>query len=169
MPDAIAAAQSSNLPISRDGHCLAAGNGSCSSRAHRESHVDRILIVDDEQGQRRSLAIALRYEGFDVTEAASSEEAIEVLGSSARFDAALVDVVMPGMNGLELARQVHSRHPRIKIILISAYHLSRRQLVLSGTGAVAFLPKPYRMNRLVSFLRERVDDLEPTDPEILEA
>jgi hypothetical protein len=41
--------------------------------------------------------------------------------------------------------------------------------VLSGTGAVAFLPKPYRLNRLVSFLRERVPALEPSEPEILEA
>ncbi|MBW2263852.1 MAG: response regulator [Deltaproteobacteria bacterium] len=131
--------------------------------------MERILIVDDEHGQRRSLAIALKFEGFDVTEAASSEEAIEVLETTRSFDAALVDVVMPGMNGLELARQVHSDHPRIKIVLISAYHLSRRQLMLSGTGAVAFLPKPYRMSRLVSFLRERVASLEPSHPEILEA
>ena len=131
--------------------------------------MERILIVDDEQGQRRSLAIALKFEGFDVTEAASSEEAIEVLASSSAFDAALVDVVMPGMNGLELARKVHSSHPRIKIVLISAYHLSRRQLKLSRTGAVAFLPKPYSMTRLVSFLRDRAAGLEPTDPEILEA
>jgi DNA-binding NtrC family response regulator len=131
--------------------------------------VDRILIVDDEQGQRRSLAIALKYEGFDVTEAASSEEAIEVLATSSGFDAALVDVVMPGLHGLELARKVHSNHPRIKIVLVSAYHLSRRQLQLSGTGAVAFLPKPYQMNSLVSFLRERAAELEPSDPEILEA
>jgi len=131
--------------------------------------LERILIVDDEQGQRRSLAIALRYEGFEVTEASSSEEAMELLRASSPFDAALVDVVMPGMNGLELARHVHTSHPGIKIVLISAYHLSRRQLVLSGTGAVAFLPKPYRMNRLVSFLRERVAALEPSDPEILEA
>ena len=131
--------------------------------------MERILIVDDEKGQRRSLAIALKYEGFDVTEAASSEEAIELLAASSRFDAALVDVVMPGMNGLELAREVHSSHPRIKIVLISAYHLSRRQLMLSRTGAVAFLPKPYRMNSLISFLRERIPALEPSDPQILEA
>jgi DNA-binding NtrC family response regulator len=130
--------------------------------------MDKILIVDDEQGQRRSLAIALKYEGFQVTEAASSEEAIEHLSSSS-FDAALVDVIMPGMNGLELARRVHIDHPGLKIVLISAYHLSERQILLSGTGAVAFLPKPYRMNKLVRFLRERIAAIEPGSPEILEA
>jgi DNA-binding NtrC family response regulator len=130
--------------------------------------MEKILIVDDEPGQRRSLAIALRFEGFDVTEASSGEEAIEKLGVLP-FDAALLDVVMPGTNGLELAKHVHEVHPTTKIILVSAYHLSKRQLLNSGTGAVAFLPKPYRMNALVTFLRERVITLEPHDPEILEA
>lgn len=128
----------------------------------------KILIVDDEPGQRRSLAIALKFEGFDVTEACSSEEALEMM-RRAPFDAALVDVVMPGTNGLDLARHVHKEHPATKIVLVSAYHLSRRQILRSGTGAVAFLPKPYRMNELVSFLRERMAAIDPENPVILEA
>jgi CheY-like chemotaxis protein len=130
--------------------------------------LDRILVVDDEHGQRRSLAIALRFEGFEVTEASSSEEAI-ALSAERAFDAALVDVVMPGMNGIELARRLHIDHPHTKIVLVSAYHLSSRQLTLSGTGAVAFLPKPYRMASLVSFLRERASSLEPGSPVVIEA
>lgn len=136
--------------------------------ALEEAALEKILVVDDERGQRRSLAIALRSEGFQVTEAGTSEEAIEHLSNSC-FDAALVDVVMPGMNGLELARKVHDDHPGVKVILISAYHLSQRQLLLSRTGAVAFLPKPYRLSKLVSFLRGRIVAVEPSAPEVLEA
>jgi DNA-binding NtrC family response regulator len=132
------------------------------------ARLEKILVVDDEQGQRRSLAIALKFEGFQVTEASSSEEALEHL-AGARFDAALVDVVMPGMNGLELARHVHEDHPRTKVVLVSAYHLSRRQILMSGTGAVAFLPKPYRMSSLVRFLRESASGIESGDPVMIEA
>ncbi len=129
--------------------------------------MDRILVVEDEAGQRRSLVIALRFEGFDVTEACSGEEASQILHEGATFDAALVDVVMPGTSGLDLARQVHLKHPSIKIVLVSAYHLSLRQLMRSRTGAVAFLPKPYKMSELVRFLRERISTLDPENPEIL--
>ena len=127
-----------------------------------------ILIVDDESGQRRSLAIALKFEGFGVLEAASAEEAIQLLDER-RADAALVDIVMPGVNGIELARQIRSSHPDTKVVLVSAYHLSPRQVLQSGTGAVAFLPKPYRMSALVSFLRDRITDVDPADPVVLEA
>lgn len=130
--------------------------------------MEKILIVDDEPGQRRSLAIALKFEGFQVTEVGSSEEAILALRRKP-FDAALVDVVMPGTNGLDLARHLKSEHPDVKVVLVSAYHLSRRQLLRSGTGAVAFLPKPYRMNELVTFLRERITGIDPRNPEILRA
>ena len=130
--------------------------------------MTRILIVDDESGQRRSLAIALKFEGFFVLEAGSAEEAIQRLEETSA-DAALVDIVMPGVNGIELARQIRDAHPDIKVVLVSAYHLSPRQVLQSGTGAVAFLPKPYRMSALVSFLKDRITHVDPADPVILEA
>ena len=114
----------------------------------------RILIVDDEENQRRALAIALRLEGFEVQEAADGEAALVRLGETA-VEVALVDLMMPGINGLELARRLRFSHPEVRIVLTSAYHLTERQLERAGLGPIAFVPKPYAMEDLVAFLRTK--------------
>ena len=114
----------------------------------------KILIVDDEERQRRSLSIALRLDGFEVECAGDAGAALEILGRTS-CNLALVDLMMPGVNGLELARQVQRLFPEVKVVLTSAYHLSERQLVRAECGAVGFVPKPYRMTDLVAFLRSK--------------
>ncbi|MBI5534739.1 MAG: response regulator [Deltaproteobacteria bacterium] len=114
----------------------------------------KILIVDDEERQRRTLSIALRLDGFEVECAGDANAALEILGRSC-CNLALVDLMMPGVNGLDLARQVQRLFPEVKVVLTSAYHLSERQLVRAECGAVGFVPKPYRMNDLVAFLRSK--------------
>ena len=113
-----------------------------------------ILIVDDQETQRKSLAIALRLDGFEVTCAACATDALSSLAGR-NFDLALVDLMMPGINGLDLARQLRSLHPDVKVVLTSAYHLSERQLLRSECGAVGFVPKPFEISELVRFLRSK--------------
>lgn len=115
----------------------------------------RILIVDDELNQRRSLAIGLRLEGFDVSEAHDGESALEVLARQP-VDLAIVDLMMPGINGLDLARRMRFRHPEVRIVLTSAYHLSERQLQRAEIRVAGFVPKPYEMHELVGFLRAKM-------------
>jgi len=114
----------------------------------------RILVVDDEPSHCRSLSMGLRSEGFFVYQANSAKEAIRIIDVQP-VDVAIVDIMMPGINGLELGRLLRDSYPDIKVILVSAYHISGRQVALTGTGAVAFLPKPYRIERLVTFLTDR--------------
>ena len=114
----------------------------------------RILIVDDEENQRRTLAIGLRLEGFEVREAHDGESALVRLGE-APSDIALIDLMMPGINGLELARRLRFSYPEVRIVLTSAYHLTERQLERAGLGPIAFVPKPYAMDDLVGFLRTK--------------
>jgi DNA-binding NtrC family response regulator len=114
----------------------------------------RILVVDDEPSHCRSLSMGLRSEGFFVFQANSAREAIRIIDIQP-VDVAIVDIMMPGINGLELGRLMKDSYPDIKVILVSAYHISGRQVALTGTGAVAFLPKPYRIERLVTFLHDR--------------
>lgn len=116
--------------------------------------VARILVVDDQENARRTLAIALRLEGFVVAEAADGSDALDRLGSFMP-DLCLIDLMMPGMNGLELSRQLRERAPEVRIVLTSAYHLSERQLERSGLGRIAFVPKPCEMPALVQFLRDK--------------
>lgn len=113
-----------------------------------------ILIVDDEENQRRALAIGLRLEGFEVREAHDGEAALASLVES-RADVALIDLMMPGINGLELARRLRFSYPQVRIVLTSAYHLTERQLERAGLGPIAFVPKPYAMDDLVGFLRAK--------------
>lgn len=114
----------------------------------------RILIVDDQDNARRALAIALRLEGFVVDEAPDGHAALDRLAPFSP-DLCLVDLMMPGMNGLELARRLRERAPATRIVLTSAYHLSERQLERSGLGPIAFVPKPCEMPTLVQFLRDK--------------
>lgn len=116
----------------------------------------RVLIVDDEENQRRTLSIGLRLEGFDVVSAGSSHEALQILATtSPQVDLALIDLMMPGINGLELARQMRSLFPSVRVVLSSAYHLSARQVERADCGAIGFVPKPYRLAELSSFLRSK--------------
>lgn len=118
--------------------------------------MPRVLIVDDEENQRRTLSIGLKLEGFDVVVAGSSQEALQLLTSDgATIDLALIDLMMPGLNGLDLARQLRRLFPHVRVVLSSAYHLSARQVERADCGAIGFVPKPYRLAELSSFLRAK--------------
>jgi CheY-like chemotaxis protein len=121
-----------------------------------------VLIVDDEENQRRTLSIGLRLEGFEVLVAGSSPEALQILAAaSPQVDLALIDLMMPGINGLELARQMRSLFPGVRVVLSSAYHLSARQVERADCGAIGFVPKPYRLAELSSFLRAKTKPAVP--------
>lgn len=116
----------------------------------------RILLVDDQVNQRKSLAIFLRLDGHLVFEAADGCEALELLDSrGGGIDVALVDVMMPRMNGLDLARQLSFRFPTVPVVLASAYHLTARQLAQTAGQIVGFAPKPYDPEKLSLFLAEK--------------
>lgn len=115
-----------------------------------------VLIVDDEENHRRSLAIGLRLEDFDVHEAADGDEALRFMETGGSADFAIIDLMMPGINGLDLARRVRNHRPNVHVLLTSAYHLSERQIERAGVGAVGFLPKPYHLDELVRFLRRKL-------------
>lgn len=117
--------------------------------------MSRILVVDDEVNQRKSLAIGLRLEGFAVLEAADGEEALRVLAEE-ELDLAIVDLMMPGINGLDLARRMRFRHPEVSVVLTSAYHLSERQLERAEIRVIGFVPKPFELGELVAYLREKL-------------
>jgi len=123
----------------------------------------RILVVDDAANQARVTAIGLRVEGFDVETAADADGALGMLDSQS-FDLAVVDLMMPGTNGIQLARLVRERHPATRVVLTSAYHLSERQLVRADCGAVGFVPKPFDLTDLAHFLRSKLAPPEAPGP-----
>ncbi len=115
----------------------------------------KILIIDDELNLRRSLAIGLKLEGFETEAVGTADDALEMLAGRA-FDLVLVDLMMPGVHGLELARRIRQLHPTVRIVLTSAYHLSERQMAQADCGAIGFVPKPYDIDDLSRFLHTKL-------------
>lgn len=108
----------------------------------------RLLVVDDEEPVRRVMARSLARYGADVTEAANSQEALARTADAAAFDAVVTDISMPGMNGIELAREILSRTPAMPIVFVTGAELSdesRAQLDLLGGR---LLRKPFDMSEL---------------------
>ena len=122
--------------------------------------LPKVLVVDDEANHARVMAIGLRIEGFDVETAADADGALRVMADSP-FDLAIVDLMMPGTNGIQLARLIRERFPCARVILTSAYHLSERQLVRADCGAVGFVPKPFDLTELARFLRGKLVGEDP--------
>jgi DNA-binding NarL/FixJ family response regulator len=100
----------------------------------------RILIVDDQPRARQSLRALLSTvpQVRDIREAANGQEAVR-LAVESQPDVVLMDVVMPTMDGLEATRQIKSRHPSIKIIVLSMY--GDYQARAASAGADAFVTK----------------------------
>jgi DNA-binding response OmpR family regulator len=101
------------------------------------------------------VAIGLSIEGFDVEVAPNADSALGLLGHG-RFDVAVVDLMLPGTNGIQLCRAIREQHPETRVVLTSAYHLSERQLVRADCGAVGFVPKPFDLGELARFLRTKL-------------
>jgi CheY-like chemotaxis protein len=111
--------------------------------------------VDDEDAQVRMLVAALRKEGFEATGTRDPDSVMDLLQHDVP-DLALVDLMMPGLNGIELARKIRDGFPAVRVILTSAYHLSERQLSRADCGVVGFVPKPYVLPELADFLRAKI-------------
>ena len=119
------------------------------------SAIPEVLIVDNDPNELRTILIGLELEGFSVRGVSTSQEAISLLEKE-KFDVALVDLMMPKTNGLQLAREVKSLKCDTITILMSAYHLSPVQLARANTGAVGFVPKPFKFDDLVGFIRSKL-------------
>lgn len=133
---------------------------------HKAEQIDnpQILIVDADPNELKMLLIGLELEGFKATGTSSSAEALELLETK-RFDAALIDLMMPEVNGLQLARTFRTARPQVTTILMSAYHLSPVQLARANTGAVGFVPKPFLFDDLVAFIHSKTTG-RPSGPPI---
>ncbi len=111
----------------------------------------RILVVDDELHVRTSLAIWLREEGYEVVTASSGAEALEMI-SHATPDILMVDIKMPGMDGLEVLRRAKRISPEATIVLMTAYAAVDTAVQALKDGAYDYIVKPFdpeHVSRLV--------------------
>jgi two-component system, cell cycle sensor histidine kinase and response regulator CckA len=114
-----------------------------------------ILLVEDEDAVRLFGARALRNKGYEVIEAKNGEEAFEILKTDAdSIDLLITDVVMPGIDGPTLIRQVRIDHPSMKVIFISGYTEDTFRKNLDEGEVVHFLPKPFSLQQLAGKVKE---------------
>src|SRR5579859_1441270 len=111
----------------------------------------RVLVVDDEPRVLRLLRTALGERGYDVTAAASGEEALAALDRRLP-DVIVLDVVMPGTSGLEVCRRVRERSA-VPIIVLSARGEERDKVAALDLGADDYLTKPFGMEELLARIR----------------
>lgn len=100
-----------------------------------------LLLVDDDDLLRERLGRALRARGFDVVEAESFDQALEVLRSH-RFDRAVLDLRMPGGSGLELLREVRKHSPKTRVVMLTGYGSIANAVEAMREGAVGYVTKP---------------------------
>jgi CheY-like chemotaxis protein len=103
-------------------------------------HRPAVLVVDDQLIVRAAMAATLANAGYRVLEAASADEALVLLGQDSEVEALVTDVNMPGssMDGLELARHVREKWPRMKVVVVSGTISAEHQGIPAGA---VFVPK----------------------------
>lgn len=116
--------------------------------------MSTVLLVDPSDAEAALLASALRVEGFEVLVRSTASGAREVL---AEGPVALVILDLrvrgeAGATGLALARELRAAYPATRLVLTSAYHLSERQLERADCDVSGFIPKPYDLREVVSFV-----------------
>jgi len=127
-----------------------------------------ILVVDDEKSQREILEMILSGEGYDVTTAASGEAALK-FAKDRRFDLALTDLKMTGMDGIELLSQLLAYDSSIIVILLTAHGSIESAKEALRRGAFDYLEKPYDKSALLETINRALDRLEAIDSEIVSA
>jgi two-component system response regulator AtoC len=117
-----------------------------------------ILIVDDEALTLRTIGRALEGEGFEVLSAKSGEEALKIVTDD-KPDLALLDVVLPGINGIEVLRQAKRISPGMIVVMMSAYHMVDRAVEAMKLGAYDFLIKPFHIADMVNTIQRATEML----------
>ncbi len=117
-----------------------------------------ILIVDDEALTLRTIGRALEAEGYDVLSAINGEDALKIIADE-KPDLALLDVVLPGINGIEVLAQAKKISPAMIVVMMSAYHLVDRAVEAMKLGAHDFLIKPFHIADMVATIQRATEML----------
>ena len=111
----------------------------------------RVLVIYDEKGLRDMLTYVLSRHGYGVVVAATGEVALEKLGRQ-DFDVALCDVMMPGIDGIEVLRRAKELSPRTAVIMVTGHPTMEAAAEAARLGAFDYISKPYDLDRIFLLL-----------------
>ena len=120
-------------------------------------HKAKILVVDDEENIRKSLKMILEYEGYQFLEACSGEEAISLIEETMDLDLVLLDIKLPGKDGLEVLSEVKKRPYSPEILMISGQGTIQTAVEATKLGAFEFLEKPLHRERVLLSIRNALN------------
>ena len=113
----------------------------------------KLLVVDDELRFLDSVSARLELRGFEMTRASSGQEALE-RASQGTFDLALLDLKMPGVDGIQVLRTLKEQGDRIEVIVMTGHGSSAAAVECMELGAFGYLPKPYELEETMEILRQ---------------
>lgn len=114
--------------------------------------MSRILVVEDEAHLAEGLAFNLRNSGYDVSIATNGEEALETIGRLS-CDLILLDVMLPGIDGLEVARRLRKAGQTVPILIVSAQDRAAEAIAGLDAGADDFITKPFDLDEMLARIR----------------
>ena len=131
----------------------------------------RVLVVEDEANIREMIALNLRLAGMEAVEAESAEAALPLLEQKPGCDAAILDVMLPGMNGFSLCETIRRTDQKIGIIILSAKGQEQDKIRGLSIGADDYMTKPFSVLELLARVRSllrRTKEEEPEQPKLFD-
>lgn len=133
------------------------------------SHAEQptILVVEDDQGIRESLAMVLEFQSYTIVQAESGEDGLE-LAAAHRPDLVILDINLPGIDGLETCRRLRADGVQSPVLMLTARHEVADRVAGLDAGADDYLPKPFALDELLARVRAmlRRVGVEPDGPEL---
>ncbi len=121
----------------------------------------RVLVVEDEANIREMIALNLRLAGMEAVEAESAEAALPLLEQKPGCDAAILDVMLPGMNGFSLCETIRRTDQKIGIIILSAKGQEQDKIRGLSIGADDYMTKPFSVSELLARVESAVPPRRP--------
>jgi DNA-binding response OmpR family regulator/DNA-binding transcriptional ArsR family regulator len=117
----------------------------------------KILVVDDEETARITLEALLKKEGYELAIAKNGKEAIEKIKSD-NFDVALVDLVMPDMDGMFVLNEIKAKNPGTHVIMITGFGTIESAVEAMKVGATDYISKPFKKNEIENLVRRTLEE-----------
>jgi DNA-binding NtrC family response regulator len=113
----------------------------------------KLLIVDDDEKFLKTIAERLGLKDFDVTTASEGNQALKA-AKKGKFDVAILDLKMPGMDGMEVLQSLKKKHKFLEVIMLTGFSSIDSAVEATKLGAFGYLEKPYKFEKLMEVLQE---------------
>ncbi len=124
----------------------------------------RILIVEDEESIRKLIKLNLEIEGYEVVEASKGKEALKIFNEQ-RFDLAILDIMLPEINGFQICEQIRLNNSSIPILMLSAKDSTQDKIHGLKKGADDYLAKPFNLEELLLRIQKLLQRSLPQEKE----